>query len=63
MKREDGFYWVRWYNEWMVAKWTNDTGRIANGIGWWDVPGWIDDAWEDDAFAEIDEHKLVRTNT
>lgn len=22
--REDGYYWVRYYGEWCVAKWEND---------------------------------------
>lgn len=52
-KREPGFYWVRFHceDEWKIAKWTED--------GTFDLIG-DTFAWEENAFAEIDERQIKR---
>lgn len=33
MKREEGFYWVKWdeNHDWEVAKWENEIWKFTNG--------------------------------
>jgi len=57
--RKAGYYWVRpWIKgswkpgdlgPWIIGEWT----AYGNGAGSWTVGGWIDDAYQDDEFANI----------
>jgi hypothetical protein len=46
MKRKEGYYWVKYKGDWIVAEfcyWTNPTtGKITEGDDPWDLPGNID---------------------
>jgi hypothetical protein len=36
-EREDGFYWVRIFDEWTVAEWCDSSWWVVgNGDPWWD---------------------------
>lgn len=50
MKRESGFYWVKYKGEWIVAKW--------NGF-WFRTGVWKID--QDSDLEEIDERRIERT--
>jgi hypothetical protein len=54
MKREIGFYWVRIGIEWEVCQWAGS---------FWICPGLDVEAMpSDDAFASIDERKIINPN-
>lgn len=54
MKREPGFYWVKFWNVWTVAEYYNsDTyGPL------WAVPGWADSKKEEE-LDEINETRII----
>jgi hypothetical protein len=50
--RKYGYYWVKWYEEWVVAFWDEEDK-------WWDVIG-SDECFIDIHFEEIDETLITR---
>lgn len=52
MKRETGYYWVKFLQAWNIAFWEEPTGK-------WMLSG-IKQVFTDYNFAEIDERKIVR---
>lgn len=51
-KRDDGFYWVKYCGNWIVAEWWL-------GFGNWSIPGSEDSILEKE-LDEIDERRIVR---
>jgi len=55
MKREPGFYWVKYEGEWVVSEYRND----GHKKGWW-VPGaFILQCHKDDRFEAIHKTRLI----
>lgn len=52
--REEGYYWVRTDNIWIVAQWF----KYSSGFSCWLIPG-NDRELLDDFFEEIDEKRLT----
>ena len=50
MKREDGFYWVKYDGSWEVARYN----KCSKSYGFWDVIG-SEDQFYDEAFEQIGE--------
>jgi hypothetical protein len=52
MKRESGYYWVRFYDEWEVARYYSESKE-------WQLTG-ADRHFSDNSLNEIDERKIER---
>jgi len=52
MKRENGFYWVKWQGLWEVCEWT--------GRSWW-APG-CTSFFQDEQTEQIDENRIINPN-
>ena len=55
IKREDGFYWVKFRGKWMIAYWTN----YENFDSCWTSGKYPDNEFFDSDFKQIDERKLT----
>lgn len=55
--REEGFYWVKWQGDWIIAFW--DTNHDSDNKFQWVIAGLMS-TLNDDEFDEIDENKLKR---
>jgi len=51
MKRQDGYCWVRDYDYWYIAKWSDNE---------WSVCG-NEQTFDDSEFTEIDENEIIKT--
>ena len=49
MKRENGFYWVKWDSEWVVAEWSDSEWGVI----------WHEYGYPDSEFDEIIEIRLI----
>ena len=47
--RENGYYWVNTYGEWIIAQW--------NGVYWWFI---ADDDWYDEDYVKEIGEKVER---
>lgn len=54
MKRKNGYYWVKYKNTWMIAKWDYD-------LDCWNMVGNEYDFY-DHQFIKIDENQILRCN-
>jgi hypothetical protein len=63
MKRAEGYYWVREYDSWLIMKWWiwDYDDSYEDGGYWKDAGSEIE--WYDSDFTEIDENRIVRSNT
>ena len=52
MKRENGYYWVKIYGAWLIAKWHEDKWLVIHQ----------EYKFNDDYWDEIDETKIERLN-
>lgn len=52
MKREEGFYWVKWVGDWIVAQWV-----CTEDVGCWRTT-FSNELLEDVDFDEIAEERL-----
>ena len=52
MQREDGFYWVKVYGDWEIARWSSVC------LEWYMVENML--GYEDHYFDEIDENRITR---
>lgn len=56
--REAGYYWIKYDDEWVIAKWLDYPDRISVESRMWVFEGtYIDDK---ENVTEIDERKIVR---
>lgn len=53
MKREEGYYWVKNGDVWIIAQWT-----IINKYGSWSVCG-NENEYSTNHFDKIDERKII----
>jgi hypothetical protein len=49
---EDGFYWVQFYGDWMIAEWDSKDET-------WSIAG-LEHDYRDGQFHEIDERRITR---
>ena len=61
MKREDGYYWVKYNNKWIVAECIEWWPTISDGSYGhrWLIPGKRKERKDSD-MEDIDEHRIIR---
>ncbi len=57
--REQGYYWVKSHEEWIVAFFYYVEGQLDEKSGWWSLPG-SDVDLKDSALQEINENRIIR---
>lgn len=54
--RQQGFYWVKWLNNWEVAQWVTHDRDEVNGT-WWMIQN--EGLFSDNEFQEINEQRIL----
>jgi hypothetical protein len=59
MKRDSGYYWVKYKGEWHIAYYRHANKDNPDA---WTLTAYVDDSWwfYDSDFEEIDENKITR---
>jgi hypothetical protein len=59
MKREEGYYWVKYEDEWHIAQYRHEQKEAPAA---WTLCAYVDDSWwhYDGDFEEIDERRISR---
>jgi len=54
MERKEGYYWVKYFGDWVPAKWEGE--RKENPAGGW----WLENSqYDTDDWDEIDENRIL----
>jgi hypothetical protein len=55
MKREAGYYWIKYHNDWLIAEYNPE-------VDYWFFVGDGDNCWMESELEKIDENQILNPN-